>query len=252
MPVDYQISVSYRRAGPPLSPQLAAICIAARSPPLLSHLCDYDGSPLTALHAHVTTALHPRRKPDGNSYLVYLCGPGTHPIRIVISVAKCCAAVPNAAPPFPSIQPGSSSPFCFVRIIGNHTRPRLPPRWCRPSASCRSWRMDLCSHASRSAATLGAPPRTRSATPPDAWTCARTTSARLPRSGLPLGTARIGAAPPGVLCSAVPSRAAAAAITVLSPPVSPAVFGAARRPAGGPRIASLALREGPTRGRAAR
>ena len=58
----------------------------------------------------------------------------------------------------------------------------------------------------RAAATLGVPPRTRSA------------SAR----------------PPGVLCSAAPSRAAATAVGLHRPPVSPAGYGASRLPAGGP------------------
>src|SRR5262249_12778415 len=105
-----------------------------------------------------------------------------------------------------------------------------------------SRRVELCSHDPRAAGTL-APPD------PDAQTCAHAGPARLPRSRRLLGPARIGAAPPGVHSSAVPSPAAAAAISVLSPPVSPAGF---RRyapcPLGGPAAASLALREGPLAG----
>src|SRR4029078_12554811 len=50
------------------------------------------------------------------------------------------------------------------------------------------------------------------------------------------------APPPGVLSPAVPSRAAATAITLHEPPVSPAGYGASRLPAGGPPRVWLALR----------
>jgi hypothetical protein len=62
---------------------------------------------------------------------------------------------------------------------------------------------------------------------------------------------RLGA-PPGVLCFAARSRVAATAVCVLSPPVSPAVYGASRLPAGGPPRLGYALRGGPARLRAAR
>ena len=78
---------------------------------------------------------------------------------------------------------------------------------------------------------------------------ARAWSARLPRSGFPLGPARIGAAPPGILSSAVPSRTAATATSVLSLPVSPAVFGAARRPAGVPASPRSLSERDPSRAR---
>jgi hypothetical protein len=72
----------------------------------------------------------------------------------------------------------------------------------------------------RAAAALGVPPRTRSAS----------------------------ALPPGVHCSAAPSRTAATAVSLRSPPVSPASCALRARPLGGPRAFCCALRGGPTAG----
>ena len=69
--------------------------------------------------------------------------------------SHCCAAAPI-----------DSASQQFTILLCTHDRQShsatLAPALCGPSASCRSWRADLCSHDLRSAATLGVPPRTRS------------------------------------------------------------------------------------------